>query len=115
MPMKVGRTGEYRPQSSDSPFARAASSSISGARLRAPPRRLRIPAYSSRTLAVYATRLPGSSSLPATAAQREASSTCTVAPEYRSSIFTAVWIRDVVAPPIRRGTSIPVRSISEAT
>jgi hypothetical protein len=29
--------------------------------------------------------------------------------------LTAVWVRDVVAPPIKSGTSNPSRSISRAT
>ena len=41
--------------------------------------------------------------------------TCTTGPEYMGSMRTAVWAREVVAPPISSGTVNPARSISAAT
>ncbi len=54
-------------------------------------------------------------SAPATATAREASATWTTGDEYAGSILTAVWTRDVVAPPMSSGVSIPSRSMSDAT
>ena len=52
---------------------------------------------------------------PATATARDASATWMTGDEYEGSILTAVWIRDVVAPPISSGVVMPSRSISDAT
>ena len=38
-----------------------------------------------------------------------------MSPEYFGAIFTAVCVRDVVAPPISNGCVKPCRSISRAT
>ena len=62
-----------------------------------------------------ASRPAGSTRRLTTPTARDASATCTVAPEKAGAIFTAVWVGEVVAPPMRRGRSRPVRSISFAT
>ena len=54
-------------------------------------------------------------SAPATPTARDASATCTTGPWYSGSMRTAVWVRDVVAPPISSGIVNPSRSISDAT
>ena len=53
--------------------------------------------------------------LPATVTLRDASSTCTTPLSYSGAIFTAVCIREVVAPPIIRGDSKLRLFISWAT
>ena len=50
-----------------------------------------------------------------TGTEREASFTQTTGPSYRGSTLTAVWARDVVAPPISSGRVKPWRCISVAT
>ena len=57
----------------------------------------------------------GSSRRETTSTTRLASSTCTVSLPYSGAIFTAVCCREVVAPPIRSGSSSRRRSISRAT
>nr|CRL82881.1 hypothetical protein CPGR_06111 [Mycolicibacter nonchromogenicus] len=59
-------------------------------------------------------RCLSSSSAAATGTEREASLTQTTGPLRRGEIFTAVWAREVVAPPINSGISRPSRSISTA-
>ena len=54
-------------------------------------------------------------SAPATPTARDASMTWTTGPEYAGAILTAVWVRDVVAPPMSSGIVKPWRSISDAT
>ena len=70
---------------------------------------------SSRLSASSVPRRTGSSRSETTPTTREASSTCTVSRPYAGAIRTAVCWRDVVAPPIRSGSSSPRRSISLAT
>ena len=79
------------------------------------PRSRRSVSYSSRMPAANASRRSASRSAPATPTARDASATWTTGPWYCGSIFTAVWVRDVVAPPISSGSSKPSRSISPAT
>ena len=56
----------------------------------------------------------GLSSAAAVGTEREASLTHTTGPSYFWSILTAVWAREVVAPPMSSGISRPRRCISEA-
>ena len=51
----------------------------------------------------------------ATGTERLASLTHITAPSYLGSILTAVWAREVVAPPISSGVVMPRRCISTAT
>ncbi|SHT37822.1 Uncharacterised protein [Mycobacteroides abscessus subsp. abscessus] len=59
-------------------------------------------------------RCLSSRSAAATGTERDASLTHTTGPLRRGEIFTAVWAREVVAPPISSGISRPSRSISTA-
>ena len=95
-------------------FARASVSGSSTFRERSPCCSRNF-SCSVRFSSSSAARRSRSSSPPTTPTTRDASSTYNVGDEYSGAMRTAVCWREVVAPPIRRGSSIPRRSISFAT
>ena len=95
-------------------FSRACANGSSGLRSFS-AWRSRSRSWSARFSASSRTRRSGSSRSETTPTTREASRTWTTGCEYAGAIRTAVCWRDVVAPPISSGRSIPRRSISRAT
>ena len=95
-------------------LARASSSVASGFAV-LPARASRMWLYSARVSATNLSAIVSLTKVPATPTARDASNTWMTGPEYTGSIRNAVWVFDVVAPPIISGIDMPAFSISSAT
>ena len=115
MPVNVGATGLKFAQSITAPFC-CASSNLKNCLVDfLLPKSVTSLSYSAFMFCRKVGFCSGLNKLPATVTLRLASSTCTTPSSYCGAIFTAVCIRDVVAPPIINGRVMPRRFISCAT
>ena len=91
-----------------------ASSSVTIGRSCLAACRVRRLSKSAWTSAISFVRRSSWSNAATVGTDREASLTQTTGPSYFPSTLTAVWAREVVAPPMSSGMSKPWRCISEA-